>query len=132
MTNDPTRYYLAAPFAQREEAKGVRKLINKTLGWECEATWIDKHLTNDAATPAQLAAEADEDLGDIVASDVFVLLNSGMSEGKAVETGYALAEGIPIVVIGPITPTRNVFLYLPGVSRFDTVEEFVQAEKGKG
>lgn len=131
MPNEPTRYYLAAPFRRREEAKEVRELINKTMGWTCEASWIDTHLANESATIEQLATEADEDLGDIMASDMFILLNSELSEGKAVETGYALAEGIPIVVIGDVSPTRNVFLYLPGVSRFDTVEDFLAAEKGR-
>jgi nucleoside 2-deoxyribosyltransferase len=49
-------------------------------------------------------AAADRNLHDIDASDIFILLTTGMAArgGRHFETGYAFARGKPIVILGPV------------------------------
>jgi hypothetical protein len=56
----------------------------------------------------------------VVNADALVVWNSDKSEGKAVETGIALAHKAAVVVIGKRT---NVFHHLPGVHVVDTVDD---------
>lgn len=121
-------YYLAAPFGHREQAKDAREKIN-TLGWECTSQWIDNHFQTDAElTPDLARREANSDISDVLEAEAFVFLNTGYSEGKMFELGYAYAEDIPIYLIGERT---HIFHHLKGVRRYPSVEEFVADMRGK-
>jgi hypothetical protein len=62
----------------------------------------------------------------VVCASAFVLLNLEKSEGKAVETGVALGVGARRILVGP---RSNIFHYLPGWTRVNTVEEAILALK---
>lgn len=108
------RAYLAAPYAARDLVR---------VGIDVTASWLDEeHEINEGTTGAATALHPDEvarhaatDLDDIERCDVLVLFTAaslGMdvadaaSGGRHVETGYALAKNIPVIVIGP---PENVF-----------------------
>jgi nucleoside 2-deoxyribosyltransferase len=50
--------------------------------------------------------QAYQDIADVRRADVLVVLNLQKSEGKAVETGIAIAAGIPVISVGP---RSNIF-----------------------
>lgn len=122
-----TSIYLAAPWVRREDAREA--LIKfEEAGLEVTARWINVH----PDTPlegindrAELVRQASEDLADIMRSDVFVILNLELSEGKATELGVAYALGVPVLLVGE--RSRNIFYHLPGVHRVDSVEEAIEA-----
>ena len=102
------RIYLAAPWTRRVEARRVRDEL-EAAGHTVNSRWLDLH---GGGGEHVLATEAQNDIDDLIACDVLVLLNLEKSEGKAVETGFALALDIPIYVIGGHS---NVFHYHPRV-----------------
>lgn len=116
------RAYLAAPYGAREQvAEHARELVH--LGIDVTASWLDeKHEINAGTTgaataldPEEVARHAATDLDDIARCDVLVLFTARSlgfdpaevaSGGRHVETGYALAKNIPVIVIGE---PENVF-----------------------
>jgi nucleoside 2-deoxyribosyltransferase len=114
--------YLAAPWKDRDKAREVRDQF-VAAGIECTSRWLDTHFGSDeAGTDEQKAIEAMHDVEDVLRADILVLWNSMKSEGKAVETGLALATAKGIVLIGERT---NVFHYLR-IPRCATVEEAIE------
>lgn len=100
------RVYVAGPWAHRIPVRGVRDKL-EAAGYVVTSRWLDVDETK--TTPA---AEAAVDLEDIARADLLVVYNSITSEGKAVEQGYALGLGIPIIVIGDREALLNVFQHL--------------------
>lgn len=91
------KLYLAAPWARREEAQRMSKVLEAaghTITWK----WWE-HETSDHDV-AQMEKDAIHDYRGVCNADVVVLLNLMTSEGKAVEQGIAIARGIPIVAMG--------------------------------
>ena len=103
--------YIAAPWVHREIACQVADWYAER-GFTVIARWLRRHhaSTND---PDILAQEAQHDVDDIYNADVFVLLNTARSDGKATELGMALIFGKPTIVVG--TREGNVFYHLPKV-----------------
>lgn len=103
--------YLAAPWARIADARAFReKLLD--MGVTVNSRWLDFQVdaTKDYDYPEDIMRhEAQNDLEDIDHAEFMVVLNLEKSEGKAVEQGYALARGIPIIAIGK---RLNVFQYL--------------------
>lgn len=107
------RVYVAAPFVCKAEAKLVRSEL-QSHGFDVTSRWIDNHHATEVQADDLMNLEANVDLEDICASDALVLvhypdiakLGSG---GKHFETGYAVALGIPVFVLGKPT---SVFHYL--------------------
>lgn len=135
--NKDVKIYLAGPWIRRTECGEVMdKLTAK--GFVCTSTWIREHtdikpttegvtdvlLEEDQTVVEQLCKQAIEDVLNLEASDVFVLLNTEKSEGKAFEFGYACAMRMPIIVVG--TRERNIFYQLPHVVITPTVDECIQ------
>jgi hypothetical protein len=122
------RLYVAAPFVERAEAKRIKAAL-QAAGHKVTSRWIDDHpgtsnaeWIDDAAKGRQ---EAKEDIQDIQAAQGFVLLNNyEHSTGRAIETGYALSEGMPIYILG--RPTSGFHHLLP-VRCFDTLDALLEA-----
>ena len=114
------RVYVAAPWVRRNEAReAAYQLIE--AGHVVTCRWLTVHGGDDR--PERLRQEADNDLSDLLNSDIMLLLNLEKSEGKAVETGFAIATGMDIIAVGQ---PSNVFHYLPEVIWVDSVDEAIR------
>ena len=107
--------YIAAPFKRKREALEVAREL-EGMGIESNARWLTAHPDSD--DPVELGRQAEDDLRDVAAADIFILLNykGWLMEGqggKHVETGYALAMGKPVYLVGK---RWNVFHYLPHIN----------------
>lgn len=126
------RAYLAAPYAAREQVfHYARDLVR--LDFDVTASWIEElHEINDGTIgaakdlhPEEVARHALTDLDDIERCDLLVVFTGNFIEGfgydaallhsggRHVETGYALAKGKPVFVVGE---PENVFHRLPQVT----------------
>lgn len=112
------KVYLAAPWVERDLARiEAQKFIDS--GYEITEAWWDHEQTTD---PTELEKQALRDVMGVVAADIFVLLNSGKSEGKAVEMGMAMVLDKPVLIIGE---PSNIFHYLT-----DFVEVVASVDEG--
>lgn len=122
------KVYIAAPWVNKADALDAQRKF-EAAGLEVTAHWITRdssELTEPIYSPENedyLISEAIEDVEDIVKSDIFVILNLDMSEGKATEFGFAYGMGIPTILVG--ARDRNIFYYLPNVFRADTVDDAI-------
>lgn len=114
------RIYIAAPWVRRREARLASEIV-EAAGHQVVSRWLTVHGGND--DPAVLAREAQNDIDDVRAVEALILLNYQKSEGKAVETGIALALAMPIIVVGKPT---NIFHHLPDVVLVDTLDEALE------
>lgn len=121
------RIYIAAPYAARDALRENAFQL-EALGHECTATWLkashaiaENTLGTAPAMDDDYAVDhAAEDMEDVLRSDALVLVcwetavglvgpdsvmgpNSG---GRHVESGIALAQGIPVIVWGE---PENIF-----------------------
>lgn len=119
--------YVAAPWMYRGEAKLVVERF-RAAGIKVSSSWVDwKGSASDERDPKILAREAGRDWDEVVEADFLILLNWERSEGKAIETGIALSEGIPIIGVGK--PTA-VFHYLSKHIRWvSTVDQAIAEVK---
>lgn len=127
MGNKIGSVYIATSFVNRDAARRVRDYL-KSVGVVSTATWIDTHLedSNALSNPCIGATEAEADLHDIRRGEGFILLREeGMPEsttgGMHIETGYALALGKPVIVVGK--RERCIFYALPGVQCVGSISE---------
>jgi nucleoside 2-deoxyribosyltransferase len=118
------KVYVAAPFKCKDEAKKALTAITEA-GFGVTARWIYEHPEQNKGDYSTFRKEAQDDLMDITRSDVLVLLNLTLSEGKAFEAGFAIAMGIPVVVVGEISPTSNVFYYLDTITKCATLNDAI-------
>jgi nucleoside 2-deoxyribosyltransferase len=100
------RVYIAAPWVRRPEAIEAGKLFTAaghvlTCRWFVHETDGDPNdSTGITCDPYIIRHQAFEDIADVRRAEVLVVLNLQKSEGKAVETGIAIAAGIPVVSVG--------------------------------
>lgn len=119
--------YLAGRYDRRRELEACAAQLPE--GWTSTARWLTG--AHEGATdPTTLRACAIEDLVDIRKSDVLVAFTEGpevghTSGGRHVETGFAMALGIPVVVVGPV---ENVFHHLHATRRYATWAEALEEE----
>jgi nucleoside 2-deoxyribosyltransferase len=98
------RVYIAAPWVRRDEAKAVgERLI--AAGHEVTSRWFQHQgdpndSTGSTLDQIEVRRQAGEDVIDVCRADALVVLNLEKSEGKAVETGIAIANGIPVISVG--------------------------------
>lgn len=112
------RVYLAAPYGARDDVRTYAAALTRA-GFTVTSSWLDE--THDIApgTVGAATALADDavdahavaDLADIADSDALVLFTANYvakegGGGRHVETGVAIARGLPVVVIGA---PENVF-----------------------
>lgn len=118
------KVYLAAPYAARDQLREhAEQLTYLDLDVTCCSSWLTEDYpihpgTTGAAT--SLAAEVverhvEQDLDDVDAADVVVVFTAvavgllpeeAASGGRHVETGYAIARGKPVIVVGE---PENIF-----------------------
>lgn len=73
--------------------------------------------------PEKMKDCAKKDVMGVFKSDIVLLINSGKSEGKAVEQGLAIALGRPIVAVGKMGEhSKNVFHWLDDYRWVPTLE----------
>lgn len=117
------RVYLAAPWVDRVKASALATQIEEA-GHTITHRWWDVE-----DTPGTYPSNVDDpyyedcaidDFQGVVTADVVVVLNSCKSEGKAAETGIAIALLKPVVVIGV---RSHIFHYLPNVQMVESAEE---------
>jgi hypothetical protein len=132
------RVYLSARFGRAEEVfQRGQELIQ--LGYDVTSRWYHADADESKLTPADWARIAADDLADIERADVLVAfteplrndaeqlyangawLNAQTRGGRHVETGWALAKGLRVVVIGP---RENAFHHLPQVEQFDSWDAY--------
>jgi nucleoside 2-deoxyribosyltransferase len=107
------KIYLAAPWIHKEQARAAAEQI-EAAGHTITKRWwehreVPGYLTADTTHDDELVQQAVEDVEGVFNADAFVVLTTAPSEGKSVETGLALAWGMPIIVVGQKT---NLFHYL--------------------
>ena len=112
--------YVAAPWLRKTEAKEARKKLEEA-GFTVTSGWVDIPDDEDR-DEAYMREQALNDYSDVFAAQALVLLNLEKSEGKAVETGLALATNMPILLVGERT---NIFHWLPEVNIVGSVEEAI-------
>lgn len=127
------KVYLAARYSRRNEMRSVaRRLYDAGIGttsqWLFENCALDHHLDE---FPGDLNSKtAQVDLDDIRKADTLVFFAEdpevGVPRGgRHFECGYAFAIGKRVVCIGG---PENVFLYMPTIVHFPTLEEFIESE----
>lgn len=115
--------YLAGPWADRTKVREVRDTLLKA-GIPVNARWIDSHHEDEElVSHDDLADEAWHDIEDVLRANVLMVYNSQLSEGKAFETGVAVATQKDVIIIGE---RSNVFHHLPMVI-VPNVEEAIKA-----
>lgn len=119
------RIYIAAPWLRRTEARLAARSF-RDAGFDVISRWLEHPGDPNDSLGYSLSDEdvqqqAREDWQDVADADVLVVLNLEKSEGKAVETGIAIANGIPFICVGPRT---NVFQTL-GIGMVDSVEDAI-------
>ena len=114
------RIYLAAPWLRRHEVPAVAAQL-EAAGHTITERWWEHPDVNSGGPDAhpELERQAFADFEGVVRADALVLLNLATSEGKAVETGVALALVKPVVVVGE---RSNVFHHMPNVHLVGSVE----------
>lgn len=98
------KIYVAAPWVRKADAIQAGELL-KAAGHEITSRWFEHEGDPNDPTGATVAShiirqQARDDMEDVVSADVVVVLNLEKSEGKAVETGIAIAMGVPVVSVG--------------------------------
>jgi len=100
------KIYVAAPWVRRPDAIEFGKRLT-ALGHELTCHWFNHKIDGDpndstgiTSDPISIIHQAVEDIEDVKRADVLIVLNLQKSEGKAVETGIALANHIPIISVG--------------------------------
>jgi nucleoside 2-deoxyribosyltransferase len=119
------RIYVAAPYAARDELRRI--VVNFNQDFEIVSSWLNHthpihEGTLDTApdmTEEYVQTATAQDLAEVDSADYLIMFSSSycqftlhlpleetISGGRHIETGYALAKGKPVVVVGT---AENVF-----------------------
>lgn len=123
------KVYIAAPWVRKKEAIEAGKRF-EAAGFEVTSRWFQHE--GDPADPTSHSSDindirhqAKEDIYDVMRAEALVVLNLEKSEGKAVETGVALAHGKTVVSVGR---RNNIFVTLG--TEVQSVEEAIRVLSG--
>lgn len=116
------KVYLAAPYGARSQVREFANQLTR-IGFIVTSSWLEEmHEINAGTVGAAAAVKQDDvaaharaDLADIDRSDLLVLIAESVAElaggtatsgGRHFESGYAVAQGKPMLVVGD---PENVF-----------------------
>jgi nucleoside 2-deoxyribosyltransferase len=127
----PLKVYIAAPFSWKNTtALEVNDRINEaghivTSSWLAET--LNPNATLEDAGESYWRQVSQQDLDDIDAADVFVLMTIPPDQakprgGRHVEFGYAMAKKKFLLILGP---RENIFHYLPRVCVCEDIRDVV-------
>lgn len=97
-------YYIATALERAEDHKALAKALN-ARGWTCTYDWT-AHGSVQGHGAARMAEVAGAELRGVTTADVVIVLLPG-GRGTHVELGAALAAGVPVVLVGCATDTRD-------------------------
>ena len=123
---EEVKFYVAGKFEDRARIKGLMKTIT-ALGHEITTDWT----THEIDSEDKLHEYALEDVSGVRDCDYYVgvfIDNSYRYSGALVELGVALGLDKGIVIIGHAIDSC-IFIKLPFVGRFETIDEFVECLK---
>lgn len=115
------RLYLAAPWVDKDKMEDLATQFEAN-GHTITHRWWDVEVTEDL----DLVQQASRDLTGVGSCEVLVLFNTSKSEGKAIEQGYALALGIPIIAVKGSSDSNNVFHHLPKYRWVETLDDVLK------
>lgn len=120
------KIYVAAPWVHKPDAIEAGRRL-ESWGFEVTSNWFyhnDNGNPNDSAGLTHdrdaIIRQAIEDIADVRRADILLVLNLAKSEGKAVETGIAIAAEIPIISVGV---RSNIFQTLG--AEVDTLDDAI-------
>jgi hypothetical protein len=119
------KIYMAAKFSRRKELELLSELL-KDVGHVCNARWVfggEEGLSSEQI--------ADVDVNDVIDADAIMCFTHERGTpqpggGRHVEFGIALSRNKRLILIGP---RENVFHHYPGVEVYESVSDFIQAER---
>jgi nucleoside 2-deoxyribosyltransferase len=110
----------------KHHQKDVQEIAAKLreAGYTVNSRWLEVSKQDHEVDEEYLQKMAVWDLEDVMRADALIYCNHGYkSEGKATELGVSIAMMKPIIVIGG--KENNIFLNLPGLPFFATIEEAI-------
>jgi hypothetical protein len=118
------KLYLAARYGRRAEMQ-INAVALERLGHQITARWVRGAHENVEERDCAI-----DDVQDIMRADALVAFTEGPDTpsglrargGRHVEFGFALAQGLRTIVVGP---RENVFHHLPGVEQVGSVRELL-------
>ena len=133
--------YVASAWVTGDQALIARdKLIR--AGFEVTSRWLERvGVENPPACPGydytkdpnymnnHARLESQKDIEDVSRADAVVVVNLAKTEGKAVETGMAIALGIPVIVVGEKSNTFHS-LDAPAMRVVATIEDAIEVLRG--
>jgi hypothetical protein len=118
------KVYLAAPWAARASMPAIAARLADAGHVITEPWWTYPN----TADPAVLRRGATRNVAGVTAADALLLVNSQRrgreTSGKAVETGIAVGQRKPVLLVGK---PSNIFHYLPDVVVVPTVDDAILA-----
>lgn len=120
------KIYIAAPWIMRGDMPDIARQFEKA-GHEITWDWW-KYDGDHDESPEFHRTCAINDAQGVINADVLVLLNTSKSEGKAVEQGIAIANGMDIIAVGELGAlSKNVFHYMDNYTWVPTVKDAITA-----
>jgi len=114
------RIYIAAPWTEKDGKAKEAQTYFEEKGFKVMSSWIGRDVEDfDFESDLEREREAENDLRDLYDSDMLVLINSKLSEGKMFEMAIAYAAGMPIIVVGERT---HVFHCLSEIEVVDSLK----------
>lgn len=121
------KVYIAAPWVDRDIMPPIAEMFVEAGFTITHPWWVDDPFVPDYPSNMEnplLEDIARKDFLGVVEADAVVLLNTGKSEGKAVETGIALAMCHRVILVGM---RSNIFHYMPEIEIVSSVSEAIEA-----
>lgn len=93
-----------------------------TSRWALEPGWGEQGVEEEDRAYEM----AEGDLEDVARSDVVLVIATRQGWGHAVELGYAIGVGVPVVVVDGGDGLFSVFHYAGGVVSFPTLDDAIE------
>ncbi len=119
------KVYLAAKFGEKNEMRDWARMI-EDAGHQVVSSWLDeKHDSDAEASEEVMIAAAKQNMLDVLEADVLVTKSQAQGTahtggGRHFEFGFAVAEGIDVIVVGP--KGEHVFHYLEGIHHVNNLD----------